>query len=207
MTRACIALAFLLLALPGQATAQDGPRTGYASVAMGSQYPGGVGGIPLDTRAAGWAVLNRHVHVGGFLGHRVEYSDHGPVVCRWGQGCEGGRDALHTLYLEATGRFGAPVGGSVWLGFELDAGLTVWRRAVSERRGALDTQSLNALVYPAFALVWLPPREPVPVGVDFRLGFEFIGGGMTGRSSGDTGWDGPLGSQGVMAHLGVAFGE
>ena len=184
----------LILALAGAsppARASGGlPVDGYLTVEAGGGM--GVWSPPVALAGVrGYAVLSRAVHVGGFADWRADVP------------------TIHSIVLGGSGRFGGALSDGLWLGFDLDLGLSVanWLFARS-----LRPKDLVGVDPPAFylgfgaALVYLHPVGAVSLGLEAQLGGDFLFGGELRSEEGDTGSDSPIMSLAAVAHLGLTVG-
>lgn len=154
-----------------------------------------------------------NVHLGGFVGYRYEHGDY-ESPCPTPNILDvtptpGGNWTSHSLIVGGTGRFGAPLSNSSWIGFSLDLGIVAYLDlALSDPTARRTVTGPSAYLFPAMVFLYLHPVGAVSIGIEAQLGFEVVVGGSYDnvRTSCDTGMGSFILTYGPTAHLGLALG-
>lgn len=169
--------------------------------------------VPVNLRAAAWAVVTPNVQLGGFVGYRYEYADYeSPCPFPDEPGIPptpGGNWKSHSLIAGGSGRFGAAVTDSSWIGFNLDLGIVAYLKLETSDPGAWRTAPApSAYLFPALVFLYLHPLNTVSIGFEALVGFEVVVGGRVDyvRTSCDTSIGTFVLTYGPTAHLGLALG-
>ncbi len=172
--------------------------------------------VPVNLRAAAWAVVTPNVHLGGFVGYRYEHGDyestcpdHNIPGIPPNPTTPGGQWTSHSLMVGGSGRFGAAVSDSSWIGFNLDLGLVAYLDlALSDANDMRTLQNPSAYLFPSVVFLYLHPVGPVSIGIEAQLGIEVVVGGTYDgvRIECDQITSSFIFTYGPTAHIGLALG-
>jgi len=207
MSRAAVTVFVLVLFVRANIAAQESAGTndkvfetldGYFALTSGSGYIFSswqhIESVPINLRLAGYYAASPKVHLGGFLGYRLDF------------GKDWGLEYVHTFLLGASGRFGKASGDSTWLGFELSLALSLLREAIVEKPDKSKPGYYSVFIIPGFVMLHNLSKGPVSLNLEFQAGAELILGGRVKSKHEDVSKGSPIMSIGPTAHLGLVVG-